>query len=297
MKISKVVIPAAGLGTRFLPITKSIPKEMLPILEKPAIQYVIKEAFKADLNNIFIVQNSSKTAISNYLDFSTYLDFYLNSRNKVDLIAELEILRKSINFAFINQTEPLGLGHAVYMSRNCIQDEYFGVMLPDDLMFGDDISNLKAISQEYSCSVIAVMEVPQDKVSSYGIISIDQKIDSKTFCVSDLVEKPTTEKAKSNLAIIGRYILSSKIFESLEKIPKGSGGEYQLTDAILDMMKKGEKVIAYKTSGLRFDVGTPLGWLKANLEIAMQNPNYANELENSFSSFMQKSLTQKQDNV
>lgn len=293
MKISKVVIPAAGLGTRFLPVTKSIPKEMLPILEKPAIQYVIKEAFKADLNNIFIIQNSSKTAISNYLDFSTYLDFYLNSRNKADLIAELEILRKSINFAFINQTEPLGLGHAVYMAKNCIQDEYFGIMLPDDLMFGDDISNLKAISQKYNCSVIAVMEVPQDKVSSYGIISIDQKIDSKTFCVSDLVEKPSIKNAKSNLAIIGRYVLSSKVFESLEKIPKGSGGEYQLTDAILDMMKKGEKVIAYKTNGLRFDIGTPLGWLKANLEIAMQNPSYAKELEAYFS-FIQNGLNQKQ---
>jgi UTP--glucose-1-phosphate uridylyltransferase len=273
MKISKVVIPAAGLGTRFLPITKSIPKEMLPILEKPAIHYIIQEAFKADLNNVFIIQNSSKTSISSYFDFSTYLDTYLEMNNKRQLISELEILRKSLNFAFINQYEPLGLGHAVYMAKACIQDEYFAVMLPDDLILGEDILNLKTIAYENRCSVIAVMEVPQDKISSYGIISIGREINSDMFEVSNLIEKPK-ENSPSNLAIIGRYILSSKIFHSLENIKKGAGQEYQLTDAILDMLKNGEKIIAYKLNANRFDIGTPAGWLNANLYFASKNKDF-----------------------
>ena len=283
--MKKVVIPAAGLGTRFLPITKSIPKEMLPILEKPAIHYIIQEAFKADLNDVFIIQNSLKTAISNYFDFSTYLDTYLEIKDKKQLISELEILRKSINFAFINQYEPLGLGHAVYMAKSCIKDEYFAVMLPDDLLFGQDVSDLKRIAQENKCSVIAVMEVPEDQISSYGVISIKEEINSNTFEISDLIEKPKIENAPSNLAIIGRYILSSKIFDSLERIPKGAGGEYQLTDAILDMMKNGEKVIAYKRSGLRFDIGTPQGWLKANIFLASRHDGYSEILTNKDSNY------------
>ena len=281
MKISKVVIPAAGLGTRFLPITKSIPKEMLPILEKPAIHYIIQEAFNADLNNVFIIQNSSKTAISNYLDFSAHLDMYLNS-DKKKLISELEILRKAMNFAFINQAELLGLGHAVYMAQSCISNEYFGVILPDMLFFGESIKELAEIAKKYNCSVIGVIEVPHDKVSSYGIISVKNQIDNRTFEIEDLIEKPKIEDAKSDLAISGRYILSSKIFGSLQRIPKGAGGEYQLTDAILDLLKSGERVIAYKMDTRVFDIGTPLGWIKANLEVSLKNSEYAREIEMQF---------------
>ncbi|MFC1842440.1 UTP--glucose-1-phosphate uridylyltransferase [Candidatus Dependentiae bacterium] len=225
--VTKSVILAAGLGTRFLPFTKSIPKEMLPIIDKPAMHYIAKEGLDAGVTNFLMLTNNSKYAIESYFDFDKGLDAYLKEKNKIDMVSSIDNIIRAARFTYIRQLEPLGTGHAVSMAKHCIGKEYFAVILPDDLFFGGEnvLEAMIAISKKEHASVIAVQEVPMEKVSSYGIVAVKKQLSSNVFEISQLVEKPATEDAPSNMAIIGRYILSHKIFDSIENIEPGKGGE------------------------------------------------------------------------
>ncbi len=270
MKITKAIIPAAGHGTRFLPWTKAVPKEMLPILNKPAIQYIVEEIAHSGIENCIMITSPHKHAIANHFDTAPALEQFLKEKNKSHLLAELHTLSNSIEFTYIHQEQAKGLGHAIWLARNAIAEEYFGVLLPDDIIIGAQpgIKQLADIAHQENASVIAVQEVPQETVSSYGIISIKKQLSSDIYEVADLVEKPRTQDAPSNLAIIGRYILSSKIFKALDEVTPSAGGEIQLTDGIARMLKSGERVLVHTIQGTRFDVGTPSGWLHANKELA-----------------------------
>lgn len=281
MDICKTIIPAAGLGTRFLPFTKAVPKEMLPLLNKPAIQYIIEEGLKSEIKNFTIITSKDKQAMAHHFDPAPELELFLKEKNKSALVEELNTIIRTAHFTYVRQPEPLGLGHAVWMARHTIGKEYFGVCLPDDIIISSTpaLAQLIRIARQEKASVIAVQEVPSECVSSYGVIKIKKQISPKLFQVSHLVEKPHPKDAPSNLVVIGRYILSSKIFNSLEGITPYSLGEIQLTDAISHMIKNNEKVFAYKIQGVRYDIGTPIGWLKATLGIALQDPTYAGHLK------------------
>lgn len=276
MDVTKVVIPAAGKGTRFLPFTKSVPKEMLPLLEKPAIQYIIEEGLQAAVKNYIVITSSGKQALGDYFDAKPELDAFLQENNKEGLLRGLEKITRSTAFTYIRQAEALGLGHAVALAEQCINKEYFGVMLPDDILVGKQsaLGQLMRIARQEKGSVIAVQEVPIECVSSYGVIDIKQQITPHLFQVSNLVEKPAQKDAPSNLAVIGRYILSHKVFGSLDHVATYSTGEIQLTDAISHMIQNNEKVFAYKVQSQRYDVGTPTGWIKAIIGLALQHPQY-----------------------
>lgn len=291
MDIIKTVIPAAGFGTRFLPWTKAIPKEMLPLLNKPALQYVVEEGLQSDIKQFVIITTRHKDVIADHFDMAPELELFLKEHNKLELISGLEKIIKHAEFSYIRQPEALGLGHAVWMARNMIAKEYFGVILPDDLIFGKvpALSQLIRIARQEKASVLAVQEVPSETVSNYGVIAIKKQITPSLFQVQDLVEKPNPKNAPSNLAIVGRYVLSHKIFSSLENIEPSAGGELQLTDGISHMVKNNEKVFAYKLQGTRHDVGNPLGWLKATLDLALHDPQYASAVR----SYLQELSTQQ----
>jgi UTP--glucose-1-phosphate uridylyltransferase len=277
MDVTKAIIPAAGLGTRFLPYTKAIPKEMLPLLNKPAIQYIIEEGLGAAINNFLVITGKNKDSIANHFDAHPELENFLKDRNKSELISSTEKILRSTYFTYIRQPEPLGLGHAIWLARHAIGKEYFSVFLPDDIIVSKvpAITQLIKIARQEKGSVIAVQEVSPESVSSYGVVGIKKQITPNLFQVSHLVEKPHPKDAPSNLAIIGRYVLSSKIFSSLEDISGYAMGELQLTDAISHMMKNNEKVFAFKVQGVRYDIGTPIGWMKAVIGMALQDPYYA----------------------
>ncbi len=268
MKIRKVVIPAAGLGTRFLPITKVIPKEMLPLLNKPAIQYIVEEAIDSKLDNFLVVISKGKEAIENYFNSSTYFDYLLKEKQQTHLLSGLSNIIKSAKFSYVEQKQQLGLGHAILMAKEYIKEDYFCVMLPDDIIVSDNpgINQLIEIATKTKSTVVAVQEIPLEFVSSYGIVSIKSKISDNIFQLNGLVEKPK-KLAPSNLAIVGRYVISNKIFSSLEKISSTNLSELQLTDAISHMLQNGEPVIAVKIDGERYDVGTPQNWLRATIEL------------------------------
>lgn len=286
MEIDKVIIPAAGLGTRFMPYTNAVPKEMLPLLKKPAIQYIVEEALASDLPNVFFVTSRGKEAIADYFDVNDRVDIHLENQQKEALVSGLKKIMRNANFAYVRQSQPLGLGHAVLLAKNFIGKEYFGVMLPDDIITTKNpgIGQLVRVARQEKGSVIAVQEVPQNSVSNYGIIDIKKQITPNLFQVSNLVEKPEEKDAPSNLAVVGRYVLSHKIFGSLSDLSAGygDGDELQLTDAIANMMRSGEKVFAYKIQGTRYDIGTPIGWVKAIIGMAMEDP----ELEPYLASFL-----------
>lgn len=281
----KTIIPAAGYGTRFLPYTKAIPKEMLPILNKPSIQWIIEEAVQAYLKQFLIITSRQKDAIAHHFDIAPELALFLKEKNKSELLSGIEKIVKSSEFVYIKQNEQLGLGHAIWLARHLIGKEYFAVMLPDDIIVDPTpaIGQLLRVAKQEKASVIAITEVPIEAVSSYGVISIRKQITPSLYQVQDLVEKPSAKDAPSNLAIIGRYILSHKIFTSLEEIEPSAGGEIQLTDAISHMLKNNEKVLAYKVQGTRYDVGTPAGWLKANISLGMQDSHLAPHIKGLFS--------------
>lgn len=282
MDVTKVVIPAAGKGTRFLPFTKSVPKEMLPLLEKPSIQYIIEEGLQAAVKNYIVITSAGKTALEDYFDAKPDLEAFLKEHDKEGLLRGLEKITRSTQFTYIRQAEALGLGHAVSLAEQCINKEYFGVMLPDDILVGKQsaLGQLMRIARQEKASVIAVQDVPVECVSSYGIIDIKQQITPHLFQVSNLIEKPAQKDAPSNLAVIGRYILSHKIFGSLDHISTYSTGEIQLTDAISHLIQNNEKVFAYKVQAMRYDVGTPIGWIKAIIGLALQHPHYAPYIKN-----------------
>lgn len=278
MDVNKVIIPAAGLGTRFLPYSKSIPKEMLPILNKPAIHHIAQEACDSGIKHLSIITSKSKHTIEDYFDSSPGLYHTLQDIEKETLLSEIEKIIRSVDFSYIRQAEMMGLGHALWLARHSIGKEYCGVMLPDDLIFGKQpaLAQLIRIARQEKASIIAVQEVPADCISLYGSINIKKQITPNLFQISNIVEKPDQKDAPSNLAVIGRYVLSHKIFTALEEMNTYSvGQELQLTDAINNMMQNSEKVFAYKVQGVRYDLGSPIGWIKAVIGSSLQDPFYA----------------------
>lgn len=274
-KVRKAVFPAAGMGTRFLPATKAQPKETLPIVDKPIIQYGVEEALDSGIDNIIIVTGRGKAAIEDHFDKSFELEHELEARGKT---AELEMVRRIsdlVHMAYIRQGEPLGLGHAVGVARELVAEEPFAVVLADDIIKSQVpcLKQLTNIYEYFGASVIAVMEVPMEKISAYGVADASAVefagSSDRLFEVNDLVEKPSAAAAPSNLAIIGRYVLSPEIFVALDNTEPGRGGEIQLTDAIKNLMKTAP-VYAYRFEGRRYDAGDKLGFLKATVEFALE---------------------------
>src|SRR6476469_7239559 len=282
MRVRKAVFPAAGWGTRFLPATKAQPKEMLPLVDKPIIQYAVEEAVAAGIEQVIIVTSSQKRAIEDHFDLSYELEHLLEETGDIEMLRQVRHISDLAQVAYVRQKEQLGLGHAVLMAKDLIGHEPFAVILPDDVVIGDRpcIGQLIHAYTQTHGSVVAVMEVPPDEVSRYGVIGSEPSEDpldhGRLHRVTRLVEKPAPADAPSNLAIIGRYVLTPKIFDKLEQTPRGAGGEIQLTDAISDLMQE-QGVFAYEFEGVRYDAGTTMGWLKASVELALQRPDLGSE--------------------
>jgi UTP--glucose-1-phosphate uridylyltransferase len=282
MRVRKAVLPAAGWGTRFLPATKAQPKEMLPLVDKPVIQYAVEEAVAAGIEQVIIVTSSQKRAIEDHFDLSFELEQLLEQKGDIDMLRQIRHISDLAQIAYVRQKEQLGLGHAVLVAKELVGHEPFAVLLSDDVVVGDRpcIGQLiRAYDQTHS-SVVAVMEVPREETKRYGVIGAEPTEDpldgGRLQRVTRLVEKPEPDAAPSNLAIIGRYILTPKIFDKLEQTPKGAGGEIQLTDAIEALMEE-QHVYSYQFEGTRYDAGTTMGWLKASVELALQRPELATE--------------------
>jgi UTP--glucose-1-phosphate uridylyltransferase len=271
--IRTALFPAAGLGTRFLPATKAQPKEMLPLVDKPIIQYAVEEAVASGLENLIMITGRGKNAIEDHFDVSFELEKILEERGKPDLLKVVRAVSDMIHIAYVRQKEALGLGHAILMARDLVGDEPFAVLLGDDIIEADVpcIRQLMEVYSRYRASVVAIMEVERDEVSRYGIVRGKPLAGSDAlFEVEDMVEKPAVGKAPSNLAIIGRYVLSPAIFGALSETDRGSGGEIQLTDGLRRLLAR-ERILAYRFSGKRHDAGDKLGFLKATVEFALKN--------------------------
>lgn len=263
--IRKCLFPVAGYGTRFLPATKSMPKEMLPIVNKPLVQYGVEEAVEAGLVNVTFVTGRGKRAIADHFDISYELEHQIAGTSKEEYLVGIRRLIDNVKFSFIRQNKMLGLGHAILTGESLIGDEAFGVVLADDLCMGEEYDGVMAqmvkLYKQFRCTIVAIQEVPADEVHKYGIIAGDSMMDG-LYRVTDMVEKPKNEDAPSNLAIIGRYILTPDIFDKIRETPPGANGEVQITDAILRQAKEG-CVLAYKFKGRRFDCGSVDGFVEA----------------------------------
>jgi UTP--glucose-1-phosphate uridylyltransferase len=271
-KVRKAVFPAAGLGTRFLPATKAQPKEMLPLVDKPIIQYVIEEAVAAGITQIIIVTGRGKNAIEDHFDVSYELEKLLEERGKTELLDQVRTISNMISVSYVRQKETLGLGHAVLVAKDLVGDEPFAVMLGDDIIDASVpcMRQMVGVFEERQGPVVAVHQVPRDEISAYGVIAgRAEPGNDRLFRVSDMVEKPRQEEAPSDLAIIGRYILTPDIFEILEKTPRDRGGEIQLTNGIRVLAER-RPVYAYRFEGRRHDAGNKLGFLKATVEFALK---------------------------
>jgi len=278
MKIRKAIIPAAGLGTRFLPATKAMPKEMLPIVDKPTIQYIIEEAVQSGIEDIIIVTGKGKRAIEDHFDYSFELEHTLYEKGKFELLEEVQKSSKLVDIHYIRQKEPKGLGHAVWCARKFIGQEPFAVLLGDDIVQSDKPCLKQLIEQyeRFNSSILGVQQVEPSEVSRYGIINANQ-IGARFFNVNGLIEKPTEAEAPSNLAIMGRYILSPKIFDILGKQQPGAGGEIQLTDAIAALNEL-EAIYAYEFEGIRYDVGEKFGFIQSTIEMALNRHELRDKL-------------------
>ena len=278
MNVKKAIFPVGGLGTRFLPATKSMPKEMLPIVDKPLIQYAVEEAADAGIEQFIFVTSRGKSAIENHFDHSFELENNLLAKGKRDTLASAqEMLKIPGSYAYVRQQEPAGLGHAIWCARHLIQNESFAVILADDLIFGQ--STIKEMIKNYtSGNMVAIMEVDKQKVSSYGIVKVD-KSDKDLMQINQMVEKPSVKNAPSNLAIIGRYILDHKVFDVLEKQERGAGQEIQLTDAISSQLDR-VPCLGYRIKNERFDCGSKLGFLQANISFALNRKDLSSDLNN-----------------
>ncbi|KAA0003590.1 MAG: UTP--glucose-1-phosphate uridylyltransferase GalU [Thermoplasmata archaeon] len=274
----KAVIPAAGLGTRFLPATKNMPKEMLPVVDKPAIQYVVDEAVQAGIDDILIITGRGKGAIENHFDVAYELEDVLKKRNEEDKLQEIRKISEMVDIHYIRQKKPLGLGHAILRAKKHVDGENFAVLLGDDIIISHTpcIGQLMNQFNEYEGAIIAVGEVPMEYVERYGIIGY-RKINERIYEVDSIVEKPSQDEAPSNLAVMGRYILPPEIFDCIEATKPGYGGEIQLTDALQLLIKK-RKIYAYKFDGERFDLGDKFDWLKTNIEIALRREEFRDAL-------------------
>jgi UTP--glucose-1-phosphate uridylyltransferase len=283
-KVTKAVFPVAGLGTRFLPATKANPKEMLPIVDKPLIQYAAEEAVKAGINELIFVTSSSKRAIEDHFDKNYELETELAQRGKNKLLSIVQnVVPENVTCVYVRQPEALGLGHAVLCARPVVGDDPFAVILADDLIECADeccLSQMVAVYEEHGCSILGVEEVPRNETDRYGIVD-PASSSGRNSIVRNIVEKPAPEDARSNLAVVGRYILNPSIFTHLQTIPRGAGGEIQLTDAIEELLKE-EQVLAYRFEGKRFDCGSKLGYLQATVEYALRHP----ELRDAFHDYL-----------
>jgi UTP--glucose-1-phosphate uridylyltransferase len=273
-RVRKAVFPAAGLGTRFLPATKAQPKEMLPLVDKPLIQYGVEEAMHSGIQNIIIVTGRGKSSIEDHFDVSFELEQLLESKNKTEMLSMVRAISDMIDVSYVRQKEALGLGHAVLRAKELIGKEPFAVVLSDDIIASETpcIRQLLDIYEFYGASVLALMEVPKDQISAYGVVDAelvgDNGRENRLYRIRNLVEKPKAADAPSNLAIIGRYILTPEIFHCVESIQPGSGGEIQLTDALKYMLRN-RPIYGLKFEGTRYDAGDKLGFLKATVEFAL----------------------------
>ena len=283
-KVRKAVIPAAGLGTRFLPATKAQPKEMLPIVDKPTLQYIIEEAVASGIEEILIITGRNKKSIEDHFDKSVELELELENKGKTELLEIVQNISNMINIHYIRQKEPRGLGDAIYCARHFIGDEPFAVMLGDDIV-DHKVPCLKQLMDaydEYRTTILGVQKVAKEDTNKYGII--DAKfIEDRVYKVKDLVEKPDADKAPSNIAILGRYIITPEIFDILSDLPPGKGDEIQLTDALKELSKK-EAMYAYDFEGRRYDVGDKLGFLEATVDFALKR----DELKDGFIDYLRK---------
>jgi UTP--glucose-1-phosphate uridylyltransferase len=283
--IRKAVFPVAGLGTRFLPATKANPKEMLPVVDKPLIQYAVEEAVAAGIEEMIFVTSSSKRAIEDHFDKNYELESELEKKGKHELLDLVRgVVPKGVSCVYIRQPEALGLGHAVLCARRVVGDEPFAVLLADDMIDGTNGGVVAQMVEQFAqqqCSVLGVEEVPKSETDKYGIVSIAEE-QGRLATIVNIIEKPKPVQAPSNLAVVGRYLLTPRIFELLEKTQSGAGGEIQLTDAIADLLQE-ERVLAYRFDGKRYDCGSKLGYLQATVEYALKHP----ELKGRFREYLQ----------
>ena len=281
-RVRKAIIPAAGLGTRFLPATKSQPKEMLPIVDKPTLQYIIEEAIESGIEEILIVTGRSKKSIEDHFDRSVELELELEQKGKTEMLKMVQDISNMVNIHYIRQKEPKGLGHAIHCAKSFIGDEPFAVLLGDDIVDAKTpcLKQLINAYDEYKTSVLGVQKVAVDDTDKYGILDV-KHIEDRVYKVKDMVEKPSIEEAPSNIAILGRYIITPEIFNILENQAPGKGGEIQLTDALQTLATK-EAIYAYNFEGRRYDVGDKLGFLEATVDFALKRP----ELRDEFIEFL-----------
>ena len=281
-KIRKAVFPVAGLGTRFLPATKANPKEMLPVVDKPLIQYAAEEAEEAGVDSLIFVTGRNKRSIPDHFDKAYELESELKAAGKTELLKKVQnVLPDDVNCVYLRQAEAKGLGHAVLCAESVVGDEPFAVILADDLIRGEGgkgaIAQMVEIYEKYHCSVILVEEVPKDETQKYGIVQITED-DGESALITSIVEKPKPSEAPSNLGVVGRYILTPRIFDLIKRTGEGKGGEIQLTDAIAALLKY-EKVRAYRVKGKRYDCGSKLGYLMATVEYGLAHPELGEDFE------------------
>ncbi|OLO42370.1 UTP--glucose-1-phosphate uridylyltransferase [Alkalihalophilus pseudofirmus] len=295
MIVRKAIIPAAGLGTRFLPATKAQPKEMLPIVDKPTIQYIVEEAIASGIEDIIIVSGRSKRAIEDHFDKSYELEETLLKKGKMDLLDEVSEISNMANIHYIRQKEALGLGHAIACAKSFIGNEPFAVLLGDDIVQSEKpcLKQLIEVFDRYHSSVVGVQQVADEDVSKYGVIDPKgSEIEPGVINVQSLVEKPKREEAPSNYAIMGRYVLRPEIFEILESIPTGAGGEIQLTDAI-KQLNEDQAVLAYDFQGVRYDVGDKFGFVKATVDFALEREDLRGDVMEYLKGIMETELVSK----
>jgi UTP--glucose-1-phosphate uridylyltransferase len=278
--ITKAVFPAAGMGTRFLPATKASPKEMLPLVDKPLIQYVIEEAVASGIEEVVLVTGRGKRAIEDHFDVAFELEEDLKAKGKHKLLSEVQRIANMVTFCYIRQKKALGLGHAVLTSKRVVGDDPFAVLLGDDIIDSDvpALKQMMAVYERYPSTILAIQKIPKSQTPHYGIIDA-KKIEDGIYLVKDLVEKPAPHEAPSNLAIIGRYILTPEIFGELERTRPGKGGEIQLTDGLRLLMER-QPIYAYEVKGVRHDAGDKLGFLKATVEFGLKNEEFGTEFRN-----------------
>ncbi|MBF0492117.1 MAG: UTP--glucose-1-phosphate uridylyltransferase GalU [Deltaproteobacteria bacterium] len=279
-KIKKAVIPVAGLGTRFLPATKVIPKELLPIVDKPSVQYIVEEAVASGIEEIILVTGRGKQSIMDYFDYAPELENILEKREKFDLLNQIKKPAELANFFTVWQSRPLGLGHAILCAEDVVGDEPFLVCLPDEVLDAENPSSKELIDAyaKYKSSIIGLQQVEKERVNLYGIVAA-LPVTDRCFEITNLIEKPNAEEAPSNLSIVGRYVLNPKIFKCLRRVTPGINGEIQLTDALNLLLKK-EKIYGQEISGTRYDTGDKLGFLKANLAFGLKREEFREELKN-----------------
>ncbi|WP_432665521.1 UTP--glucose-1-phosphate uridylyltransferase GalU [Wukongibacter baidiensis] len=290
MKVRKAIIPAAGLGTRFLPVTKAQPKEMLPIVDKPTIQYIIEEAVDSGIEEILIITGRNKRAIEDHFDRSIELEIALENKGKDALLSQVKDISNMVNIHYIRQKEPKGLGHAINCAKSFVGDEPFAVLLGDDIVHSEKpcLKQLIDVFDEYKTTILGVQTVPEEDVNKYGIVE-GMYLEDDVYKVKNLVEKPVKKEAPSNIAILGRYIITPEIFDILDNTAPGAGGEIQLTDALKELSRK-QAMYAYKFKGTRYDVGNKLGFLQATVEFALRREDLREEFERYLTELMTKNL-------